>query len=213
MDPTLGSARWLCMCSCVRACMRVVMRICLWKKRTGYTQCIDSNNNTLSYNSNSCLPLALSSFVVFLLLLFLPQFHFLAVVSSLSFFLFFILTSSSCTAQKWWMDRAGVRMSVNVCTICVLHGSAEPNRAIAYQKQRITNDVQCQFYIVKCSSEMRTCIEFDISSEVKWKTNTKHSHALSPHSLYLSQLEMFNVKFAIESTLQNCIWQRFQFSF
>lgn len=66
---------------------------------------------------------------------------------------------------------------------------------IPYQKQKITNDVHCQFYIVKCSSEMRTCIEFDIPSEEKWKTNAKHSHASSTLSISLNwKCSMWNLR-------------------
>lgn len=126
-------ADFVCVRACVRACMRVVMRICLWKKRTGYTQCIDSNNNTLSYNSNSCLPLALSSFVVFLLLLFLPQFHFLAVVSSLSFFLSFfhfdmlqLYRTKMMNGSSWCSDECKCVYDLCVAWLC----RAKPSHCI-----------------------------------------------------------------------------------
>lgn len=90
------------------------------------------------------------------------------------------------------MDCAGVRMGVNVFVHIGAFYATRHCRTIPHQKQKITNDVQCQFYIVKCSSEMRTCVEFDICSREKWKTNTVHSHAL--FTLYLSRLGMYNVK-------------------
>lgn len=144
------------------------------KKRNGFIQCIDSNN-TLSYNLNSCQPYLHLLFSCLLLLLLLW---------------FYLLVSLFFGKLHWWrtkmMNELGRCECERKCvydlyTWCCC-------RAIQYLKQRIANDVHCHFYIVKCISEIRTCIEFNIFQKRKRKKN-KHRHIL-----FQSKCSMWNCK-------------------
>lgn len=142
--------------------------LCLWWSSTMHR----FKWTNLLYNLNSCQDK--DSFVVKVLC---------SDFICLLWWFFFFGKFQRLPLQQWWMNCCGV----SVKTICIQIFASVYNVLLhtmqyiyIFLKQSISNNVHCHFYFVKCSSKIRTCIEFAMC--LKRNANKSKSTHLFPSS-------------------------------